>query len=134
MLPAYCTQLFAIPMISKAPNVDAYLAELPADRRPVIEKLRSLCQQHLHGCEESIEYGMPVYKRNGEMELAFASQKQYVSLYGIRKEVQAEFRSALPAANAGKGCIRFTKPDKIDFEALQQMIVRNAKLKSEPAS
>jgi hypothetical protein len=47
------------------------------------------------GYEECLEYGMPVYKKDGTVEIAFASQKQYISLYVLKKEVVDEFRSAL---------------------------------------
>ncbi|MBZ5591045.1 MAG: DUF1801 domain-containing protein [Acidobacteriia bacterium] len=63
-------------MTSKAPNVQTYIEEVPAERRPAVRKLLSLCRQNLTGYEECIEYGMPGYKRNGVLEVSFASQKQ----------------------------------------------------------
>src|SRR6266481_7894446 len=102
-------------MTSKAPDVQTYIAEVPAQRRAAIEQLRNLCNQNLRGYQECMEYGMPGYRRNGVLEVAFASQKQYIALYVLKKDVVDEFRSALSASIIGKGCIRFTKPDKIDF-------------------
>jgi len=116
----------------KAANVEAYIAELPPESRAVIEKLRSLCRQHLEGYQECMEYGMPVYKRNGVMEVSFARQKQYIALYVLKKEVLDDFRSALPGSRIGKGCIRFAKPDRIDFEVLVQLLRRTAESKSAP--
>lgn len=34
-----------------------------------------------------MEYGMPAYKRNGAVQVAFANQKQYISLYALKGEV-----------------------------------------------
>jgi uncharacterized protein YdhG (YjbR/CyaY superfamily) len=119
-------------MISKATDVDTYIAELTAERRPAIERLRSLCRLHLKAYDECMEYGMPVYKRNNVVEVAFASQKQYVAVYGLKKEVLDEFRSSLPGSKIGKGCIRFTKPDRIDFDVLKQLLIRTAESKSKP--
>ncbi len=113
-------------MISKAVDVETYMKEIPPERRTVLEKLRSLCKQHLQGYEEVMEYGMPVYKRNGLMEVSFASQKQYIALYVVKQDVVNEFRSALSGSNIGKGCIRFTKPDKIDFDVVSQLLRRVA--------
>jgi uncharacterized protein YdhG (YjbR/CyaY superfamily) len=118
-------------MISKAADVDAYIAELPADRRATIEKLRALCRRHLAGYEEGMDYGMPVYKRNGTMEISFASQKQYVAIYVLKKDVLDEFRVRLAGAKIGKGCVRFTKPERIDYEVLRELFQRNA---SSPAA
>ena len=110
-------------MISKATDIASYLKELPADRRAAIEKLRSLCRQHLAGYEECMEYGMPGYKRNGALEISFASQKQYIALY-VKPSVVDEFRSELGAASIGKSCIRFSKPEQIDFDAIAKLLRR----------
>jgi uncharacterized protein YdhG (YjbR/CyaY superfamily) len=119
-------------MTSKAPDVPTYIAEVPAGGRAAIEKLRSLCHRNLTGYEECMEYGLPGYKRNGVIEVAFASQRQYIALYVLKKDVVDEFRSALPSASIGKGCIRFTRPDKIDFAVLDRLLHRTAALKSAP--
>src|SRR5947209_16022812 len=112
-------------MISRAPDVQTYVEELPPERRRAIEKLRELCRGTLTKYEECIEYGMPCYKRNGAVEVSFASQKQYVALYILKKDVVDEFRDALPAASIGKGCIRFKKPEAIDFDVIGRMLRRN---------
>jgi hypothetical protein len=44
----------------------------------------------------------------------------------MKKDVLDEFRGALSGASIGKGCIRFTKPDKIDFEVLDRLLRRTA--------
>jgi len=117
-------------MISKASDVQSYIDEAPEERQPALKKLRALCRKHLKGYEETIEYGMPVYKRNGAMEISFASQKQYVAFYVLRKDVLDEFRESLVASSIGKGCVRFAKPDQIDFGAVERLLARNAESKS----
>ena len=50
----------------------------------------------------------------------------------MKKDVVDEFRSALSAASIGKGCIRFTKPEKIDCDVLKRLLRRIAGSKSAP--
>lgn len=119
-------------MTSKATDIASYLKELPAGRRAAIEKLRSLCRENLTGYEECMEYGMPGYKRNGALEVGFASQKQYIALYVTKKDVVDKFRPALAVASIGKGCIRFRKPEQIDFAAVQQLLRRTRESTSKP--
>jgi len=119
-------------MTSKATDIASYLKELPADRRAAIEKLRNLCRQQLAGYEECMEYGMPGYKRNGSLEVAFASQKQYIALYVMKKDVVDEFRGALAVASIGKGCIRFKKPEQIDFAVVRRLLRRTRESTSKP--
>ncbi len=108
-------------MISKASDVDGYMAELPEERRPVMERLRALYLKMLPGYEETIEYGMPCYKLDGVLQVSIASQKQYISFYGMGFLVE-EFREELKGANLGKGCIRFAKPEKIDPGVIERML------------
>ena len=110
-------------MISKATDVASYIEDLPAERRPAIEKLRSLCRQSLKGAEDCMEYGMPAYKRDGKLVFSFASQKQYIALY-VGEKLAEEFRAALPEASCGKGCIRFKKPEHMDFAVIERLLRR----------
>ena len=114
-------------MISKAANVNEYIAEVPEERRAAIAKLRALSKKHLVGFEESIDYGMPVYKRNGVMAFAFASQKQYISIYGCGSPAVKDLRAKLSGEKKGKGCVNFTKPEKIDFDVVEELLKRIAK-------
>jgi len=42
-----------------------------------------------------MDYGIPVYKRDGVMEVSFASQKQYIALYVLKQDVVERHRSKL---------------------------------------
>lgn len=114
-------------MISRARDVGAYIAEVPLERRAIIKKLRSLCRKNLKRYKECIEYGMPCYKKDGVLEMSFASQKQYITLYVLKKDVLDEFRPALSGASIGKGCVRFKNPEAFDFTVIEQLLLRNAK-------
>ena len=58
----------------------AYLDEVPADRKSAPSKLRDLCRQSLKGYKESMQYGGPCYSRNGQVEVGFASQKNFIGV------------------------------------------------------
>ena len=113
-------------MTSRAPDVDTYFSGIPEERRATFEKLRGLCRRHLRGYQESMQYGLPTYSNNGAPVVSFASQKQHITLYVLKKEVVDEFRAALPTASIGKGCIRFTRPEKIDFDVIDRLLRRTA--------
>lgn len=116
-------------MKSNAANVQEYVAEVPVDRRAAIAKLRNLCKKNLVGFEESIEYGMPCYMRKGVMGFAFASQKQYISLYDCGSPAVKDLRAKLDGSSKGKGCVRFTNPGKIDFDVVEKILQRIAKIR-----
>jgi uncharacterized protein YdhG (YjbR/CyaY superfamily) len=112
-------------MQSSAKDVPNYLKEVSQERLKTLEKLRQLCLKTLKSYEESMDYGMPCYKKNGVAEVAFASQKHFIALYILKKEVLDAHRDALniKGVSMGKGCIRFSKPDKIDFAVVEKLLV-----------
>ena len=111
-------------MQSTAKNVNDYLDEVTVERKQSIAKLRDLCLDLLGGFEESMIYGMPSYSRDGEVEVAFASQKNYISLYILRTDVMNVYKDSLDAkgVSLGKGCIRYSRPKRIDFKLVEKML------------
>ncbi|MEU3945771.1 DUF1801 domain-containing protein [Streptomyces sp. NPDC029526] len=110
---------------SSAKDVDAYLAEVPEERREVLAGLRELCRAELVGFDEVMAYGMPAYVRGGgggTAEIAFASQKQYISFYLMRGDVREAFEERLAGHDMGKGCLRFRKPADVDFELVRDLL------------
>lgn len=110
-------------MKSSALDVPSYIAQAPADRQAALRKLRALCRNHLQGTIECIDYGMPVYKsKAGEMVVAFASQKNYIAFYGCGQLLLANHADEAKKLDMGKGCIRFKKPEQIDFALIGQLL------------
>ena len=114
-------------MGSEAGEVDRYIDDAPEQRKPVLAALRSACRDELSGFRESIEHGMPSYSRNGQLEVAFASQKQHISLYILRTDVVAAHRTKLDHLSLGKGCIRYRKPEDVDLAVVRSMLGATAK-------
>lgn len=111
-------------MRSDAATVAEYLKEVPEERTAAIAHIRKLCQEKLTDFEESMQYGMPSYSRDGTVEVAFASQKNNISLYILRTDVLNQYRDKFPASAIGKGCIRYRNPNKIDFTMVEEMLVK----------
>ena len=109
-------------MQSDAKTVSAYLEEVPVERRAALARLRALCLEHLPDYEEGMYYGMPGYSRNGTVEVGFASQKQNIALYILRKDVLDRYRGEFAKSNIGKGCIRYPNPAKIDFDIVIRLL------------
>ena len=103
-------------------SVTAYIEEATAERRDALVLLRQLCQEGLPGFTETMRYGMPSYERAGEVEIAFASHKAYLSLYVLRQAALRANASRLEGLSVGKGCIRFRKPGQIDGETVRSLL------------
>ncbi|MFD3546712.1 iron chaperone [Streptomyces sp. NPDC058655] len=111
---------------SQAEDVDGYLAGVPEARKAALIRLRELCRTELQGFTEVMAYGMPAYERDGTSEVAFASQKQYISVYLLRSDVREAFAERLAGHDMGKGCLRFRRPENIDFALLRDLLAATA--------
>ena len=133
-------------MNSKAKTPEAYLEELPADRKEVIGKIRKIILDNLpEGFEETMNYGMigyvvphsiypGGYHCTPELPLPFlslASQKNHIGFYhmGIYAEPElmdwftAEFpKHSSRKLDMGKSCIRFKNLQDIPYELLGELV------------
>lgn len=130
----------------KADTPDEYIAQLPEDRKPVVEKLRRVILDNLpKGFKEEINYGMigyvvphSIYPKGyhvtPELPLPFiniASQKNFIAVYhmGIyaNPKLLDWFTAEYPKhcnlkLDMGKSCIRFKKPDQIPFDLIGELV------------
>lgn len=110
---------------SNAATVPAFLKEVDAARRPVLTKFRKLVREMLPSSEESMVYGLPTYWKNGKMVTGFSAQKNYIAFYAGQTAIQAH-KKQLAGISCGMGCIRYTKPEKIDFDVVRSLLANIA--------
>jgi len=126
----------------KAATVTEYLQALPADRRKVIERLRSVIRQNLpQGYEEAMNWGAITYQiplakypdtYNGQplCYAALSAQKHYNALYLMgaygdarqRKFLADSFAKAGKKLDMGKACIRFKSLDDLPLPAIGKLV------------
>jgi hypothetical protein len=127
---------------SKAATVDQYLAELPADRRTEIEKVRDAINAALPaGYREGMGWGMigwvipladypDTYNKQPLAYAGLAAQKNSNSLYlncvyaspERTDRLKAEFAKAGKKLDMGKSCIRFRKADDLALDIIRDEI------------
>ncbi len=109
-------------MRSKAASVVQYIAEQPSEWQPTLKKLRAACRKQLTGYAETMSYGMPSYRRGQPIEVGFAQQAHYLSLYILKQPVFEAHRSELEGLSLGKGWIRYRRPDQIDWDVVTSLL------------
>ena len=131
-------------MRSEAKTVDAYLAQLPEDRRAAISAVREVILENLpDGYEESMNWGMIAYEvplstypdtYNGQplAYAALASQKNHMAVYlsGIymdqkaREKFERDYRATGKRIDVGKSCVRFRKLEDLPLPVIGEAICR----------
>jgi uncharacterized protein YdhG (YjbR/CyaY superfamily) len=107
---------------SAALTVASYIDEQPVDWRPTLTKLRATCRRELQRYTEAMAYGMPAYSYEGHVEVTFAKQARYLSLYILKQPVFEAHRADLAGLSLGKGCIRYRRPDQIDWKVVASLL------------
>lgn len=133
-------------MQSKVTSVEAYMAELPEERKIPMEQLRNVILENIPaGFKEGMGYGMmgyvvphtlyPAgYHCDPKLPLPFvsiASQKSNISLYHMGIYADPEllewFVNEYPKhcktkLDMGKSCIRFKKMDQIPYDLIGELM------------
>ena len=109
-------------MRSVATTIASYIDEQPSEWKPTLRKLRAACRRELKGYTEAMAYGMPAYARDGQVEVSFAKQTRYLSLYIMKQPAFEAHRRNLEGLNLGKGCIRYRNPDEIDWKVVESLL------------
>jgi len=109
-------------MKSTAQSIEQYLTEIPENRLKAFEKLLKICRKYLPDHEENMSYNMPSFVRNGQVEVALASQKQHLVIYFLIHEVMLNNKDRLRGLDHGKGAIRYSNPDKIDYDVIRLLL------------
>ena len=92
-----------------AKDVDGYLAEVPAEARAALEKLRQTIRAAAPQATEVISYGMPAFKYHGIL-VYYAAFAKHCSFFPGAALIRAHQRE-LARFETSKGTIRFT-PEK----------------------
>jgi hypothetical protein len=123
-----------------ATAADALIAALPEPRRSEIGKVDRFIRETVPSLERGagggmIGYGPFHYRyasgREGDTwKIALSSRAQYISLYtcaaDARGHVAERYRDRLPAADIGKGCVRFRRFDDLDPAAVRDLLRETA--------
>jgi hypothetical protein len=127
---------------AQAATVEAYLGQLPEDRRAALSAVRDVILKNLpKGYEEVMNWGMITYQiplerypntYNGQplCYAALASQKNHMAVYLMcahgSKEIETwfreEFRKAGKKLDMGKSCVRFRKLEDLPLDVIGKAI------------
>ncbi len=103
-------------------SVDAYLAELPEERRAALEGLRQTIRAAAPDATETIAYLMPAFRTERQFLVSYAAFKKHYSLFPASDEVIAACGEELAPYLFGKGTIRFPADRPIPLDLVTQIV------------
>lgn len=103
--------------------IDKYLADVPEDFRIALEKLRHIILQAApKGTEETVSYGIPIFKWNG-MLVGFAAYKKHCSFFSCSSTALKKVKDDIKGFKGTLSAIHFT-PDKPVPATLVKKVVK----------
>jgi uncharacterized protein YdhG (YjbR/CyaY superfamily) len=102
--------------------VDAYLAELPADQRELLQGVRRRIAALVPAATETISYGMPAFTLDGRFLVSYAGWKKHCSLYPLTDSFMASHAAAIDGFDRTKGSIHFTASRPLPPTVLDDLI------------
>jgi uncharacterized protein YdhG (YjbR/CyaY superfamily) len=126
---------------TKANSVNEYIAQVPEERKEMIDFLHDFIQKSAPGLKSHFSYNMLGYGsfkyKNYKKEIidwptvALANQKNYVSVYVCAVDgedyLAEKYKDRLGKVSVGKSCIRFKKLEDINLDVLKTVIQKAAK-------
>ncbi|HLG13604.1 MAG TPA: DUF1801 domain-containing protein [Blastocatellia bacterium] len=105
----------------KGKTIDEYLACLSDDKRAALEKLRKSIRATAPKAEECISYGVPAFRLDGRMLVAFGAGANHCSFYPGAYPISAH-KEELKAYDTSKGTIRFPANKPLPVALVRKLV------------
>jgi uncharacterized protein YdhG (YjbR/CyaY superfamily) len=120
--------------VAKYRDVDEYMAQLPDDRRAVMEQLRSTILSASPDATELISYNMPALRLDGRFLVSYEAFKHHYSLFPWSEGMVEELGDEMKPYAVGKGTIRFAADKPIPLDLVTRIVaIRNREVARESA-
>ena len=106
---------------TNAKTIDEYLAGLPDEKRTALEKLRKTIRAAAPRAEECISYGIPAFRLDGRMLVAFGAAANHCAFYPGSFPVEAH-KDEVKDYDTSKGTIRFQAAKLLPVALVRKMV------------
>jgi uncharacterized protein YdhG (YjbR/CyaY superfamily) len=101
-------------------NIDDYIAMFPKNVQHTLRELRSAIKESAPEAEETISYGMPTFKLNGNL-VHFAAYEKHIGFYPTPSAILA-FKEKLSVYKQSKGAVQFPIDGPIPLDIVREMV------------
>jgi uncharacterized protein YdhG (YjbR/CyaY superfamily) len=110
-------------------SIGEYLASVDPEFRPLLRSVRKTIRAAAPKADESISYGIPTYKQDGQRVIYFSAAAKHCAIHMVRK---AELDEAVRLGfGIGRGSIRFTPGHPVPARLITRIVkARLAEIRS----
>ena len=101
-------------------TIDDYIAALPGDVQPLLQRVRQAIRATLPDAEERIRYGMPAIMLDDRYALHFAGWKQHIGLYPV-SALEGSLEAEIAPYRTHKDTVRFLYAEPIPYDLIERV-------------
>lgn len=101
-------------------NVDQYIKDCQPNIQVILQNIRDIIKKIVPDAVESISYGMPAYKINGQPLVYFAAFPNHIGFYATPVTHEA-FSVELDKYKKGKGSVQFPLSQPIPYDLILKL-------------
>jgi len=109
-------------MAGKPQTHEEYLAAVSEDKRAALEELRKTIREAAPGAEERISYGLPAFRLDGSMLVAYGATSKHCALYLMSASTVERHKEQLEGYDTSKGTIRFQADDPLPPKLVRKLV------------
>lgn len=108
---------------SSAVAVRSYIASAPRQSRSVFRNLRSVIRAAAPADSvETISYGIPTLKLDGQPLIYYAAWAHHVSMYPLTGQIRRDFTTELRRYKTSKGTIQFPLDERLPIGFIKRIV------------
>lgn len=112
--------------MKKINSIDEYMAELPEEKRAILEKIRAIVRNAAPEAAETISYGMPAFDHHGHL-IAFAAFRNHYSIFPLNGTFISGHKKELEPFATTKGSIHFSYDRPLPQKLIRKIIAEKIK-------
>jgi uncharacterized protein YdhG (YjbR/CyaY superfamily) len=104
----------------KMEKIDQYISGFPEEIQEILQRMREAIRQAAPEAEETISYGIPTFKLNGNL-VHFAGYQNHIGFYPGTSGIQA-FAKEFKGLNQAKGSVQFPLDKPIPYALIKRVV------------
>lgn len=105
--------------MKKYSSIDDHIKGFPLNVQKILRKIRETIRKAAPKAEETISYGIPTFKLNGNL-VHFAGYEHHIGFYPGSKAIKL-FKKKLSKYETSKGTVRFSLEKEIPYTLIRDI-------------
>lgn len=101
-------------------TIDSYISAFPPQVQAILEELRRTIRELAPTADETINYGIPTFRLNGNL-VHFAAFEHHIGFYPTPSAMET-FEEALSPYKRAKGSVQFPIDKPLPWELIRQIV------------